>query len=214
MKRSSGFNGVSLNRSTRRWEACVWLPNETPVSNTHRRKRGRQLYCGSYGEALVAAAARDSVLMALYGAHDDARLNFSHTKEEAADMYALGVAAVRTRVMREGRAGESRGRAKGSGFKGVTKTAGGFEARCHTSLHGDGSYIGRFRTEEEAAAAYDRRALEARGPLAATNFDWTDAQRFEMTFGHEQALDSPCDDPSLADDRALADLTDLSDLEL
>jgi hypothetical protein len=91
--------------------------------------------------------------------------------------------------MRQGRFHAERNGARGLRFIGVSKTARGYEARCHSTMDGEHAYLGKFRTAEEAALAYDRRALELRGPMAVTNFDWTDAQR-GMTFAS-----TPVEDP-------------------
>lgn len=61
---------------------------------------------------------------------------------------------------------------KGSlGFIGVTKHGvSGYIAQCKDHAGPGKSYVGRFATPEEAAAAYDRAALAARGEFARLNF--------------------------------------------
>jgi hypothetical protein len=54
-----------------------------------------------------------------------------------------------------------------TGFKGVSRTAYGFGA--HVNKDGRKTFLGVFKTPEDAARAYDSAALEAYGEFARTN---------------------------------------------
>lgn len=176
------FNGVTLNKNTRCFEACIWIANAQPASN-NKRTRGRQLYCGSYMSAVDAAKAHDMVLMALHGCCFHKRLNFTAEPEEAAVLHAEGVASVRSRVIRDGRF--TRTRQSMSGYTGVTQKGGSdmFEARARVTSNkkrsGSAAYtfLGTFATAEEAARAYDTYVLAHRGHLAVTNFVYSEEER-------------------------------------
>lgn len=170
------FKGVTLNRNTKRFEACVWLADAAPVT-PGRRSRGRQMYCGSYGTAAEAATAHDRVVLALYGCAAHKNLNFPADHHEAEVLYAEGAASVRARVMRDGRLAALN--VSSSGFIGVSRKRDGFEARCHVGNHAMKrySYLGTFGDAEEAARAYDLCALAHRGAMAVTNFEYTSEER-------------------------------------
>jgi hypothetical protein len=55
-----------------------------------------------------------------------------------------------------------------SGFKGVTKEPFG-KYRASININGQQSLIGYFGTAQEAADAYDLKAIELRGEFALTN---------------------------------------------
>ncbi|MEN6337259.1 MAG: AP2 domain-containing protein [Phycisphaerales bacterium] len=70
----------------------------------------------------------------------------------------------------------------GSRFKGVwfEKRVGKWRATIH--IKGKSIWIGHFATEEEAARAYDRRAVELFGEFARLNFpeEWPAERRAEV----------------------------------
>lgn len=57
-----------------------------------------------------------------------------------------------------------------SKFKGVIWERGRNRWRAATTVHGETKFFGRFASEEEAARAYDRGALEIWGEFAGLNF--------------------------------------------
>lgn len=57
--------------------------------------------------------------------------------------------------------------ARDNAFKGVYPNAGKFEARI--KIHGKPKYLGRFKTAEEAAVAYNNAAKELHGDMAFLN---------------------------------------------
>jgi AP2-like factor (ANT lineage) len=178
MRSEFRFKGVTLNRGTRRFEACVWLADAAPAS-LGRRSRGRQLYCGSYSSPTEAAMAHDRVVLALYGCAAHKSLNFTFDREAAELLYAEGAASVRARVMRDGRL--TAPSASSSGFIGVSQKKGEdvYEARCRVGNQKTKrySYLGRFCTAADAARAYDAYALAHRGALTVTNFTYSEQER-------------------------------------
>lgn len=59
-----------------------------------------------------------------------------------------------------------------SKYKGVTKVSNGWKA--HISINNKDIHIGYFKTEDDAARAYDSRAIEEFGEHAKLNFDAED----------------------------------------
>jgi len=59
-----------------------------------------------------------------------------------------------------------------SGYKGVTWDKTRKKWKAQIMLNQKGIFIGRFNTPEEAATAYDKKAIEIFGEFAYTNFDY------------------------------------------
>jgi hypothetical protein len=168
------FKGVTRNKNTRKFEACVWLAHAAPAS-VGGRSRGRQLYCGSYDTVEEAVDAHDQVVLALHGTGDHKTLNYHATHEQAAVFFAEGVASVRSRLIRTGKAAAHT--MSTTGYIGVSKKGERFEARCHVGTRQRYFYIGIYDSAQEAARAYDACTLVHRGPYAVTNFDYSEASR-------------------------------------
>ena len=152
---SSAYRGVTRHKRTGRFEAHMW-------------DAGKQIYLGGFDEEANAARAYDLMSLHCRG-QADAQLNFPLST------YA-GVAAAVAATSRDDMVAllrrHSRGFSRGSSkFRGVTRHKGGrWEARMGQFLGKKYKYLGLFRTENEAAVAYDRSAVLEFGPNAVTNY--------------------------------------------
>lgn len=152
------YRGVTRHKGTGRWEAHLWS--------------GKHMYLGGFDSAKKAAQAYDKAVLTLRGKAAVTNFDPAQYEEEVKYMMSLDRKELVGHIRRQSSCW-TRGSSK---YRGVTKNAssGRWEARLGHFSRTSCRYLGVFRTEEEAARAYDIEMIKCKGMEAITNFPLAD----------------------------------------
>jgi AP2-like factor (ANT lineage) len=137
----SRYIGVSWDKRSSSWKANLYDPQTQ-----------RAQYVGSYASEVDAARAYDCAAVQAHGPGAKRNLPGEDTSEPPVSL------------------GEERRERKTSLFVGVRWNKANWSATLYDPQTKRGQYIGSYASEEDAARAYDRAAVQAHGPGAERNF--------------------------------------------
>lgn len=130
------------------------------------------MYLGGFDSAKKAAQAYDKAVLTLRGKAAVTNFEPAQYMDEVKYMMSLDKKELVGHIRRQSSCW-TRGSSK---YRGVTKNAssGRWEARLGHFSRTSCRYLGVFRTEEEAARAYDIEMIKCKGMEAITNFPLAD----------------------------------------